>query len=475
MNSQTGSLAANFHEARRSEYLAQYIFASFGTALLVSTQEDYGIDLQCTITERVGQRAWPVAYFTVQVKSVDKPWVFDTPESLRWLLDHPIPVFICVVSKKEARLRVYQTAGRHQPGLAAPLELVLGESGEAQTLCWESQHKCLLGAPIVDRTVDQLLDEKTFSETREIIKEWAIRDARNIDRWSWGAAVVKLPYSYVTNDPKTRGGTTTVIGREHEADDTLIELLDHLGGQRGRDAEFTTAALFAMLHRRLTKGSKAPEHSAHHTLTLQLNERTQMRRYRFDTVDHLIEQVQLAVEPDAVPIKPAEVLRALWQRASDEGVEYIVYRGYVHRFEYGLAGFFHPEMPNPQIWIYRDPLPCPEPADVPDLTTKPLADCIVLAHEYGHFRSWLEAERGTSAAWQAYFAAARARDADPRALNDEQRRLILDEEHRAWDLGATSLRALGFVEWGEYDRHREAGLRGHRIQLGLEEPATDGG
>ena len=56
-----GAIAANLHEGSRSEYLAQYIFASFGTAVSVPHQEDSGIDLYCTLTERIGSRAWPIS------------------------------------------------------------------------------------------------------------------------------------------------------------------------------------------------------------------------------------------------------------------------------------------------------------------------------------------------------------------------------------------------------------------------------
>ena len=72
--SNVGALAANFHEGSRSEYLAQYVFASFGTAISVPHQEDTGVDLYCTMTERVGARAWPRYHYTVQVKSTMAPW-----------------------------------------------------------------------------------------------------------------------------------------------------------------------------------------------------------------------------------------------------------------------------------------------------------------------------------------------------------------------------------------------------------------
>ncbi len=83
-----GSVAANLHEGSRSEYLAQYIFASFGTSVPVPHQEDSGIDLYCTLTERVGQRAWARAHYAVQVKSSMDPWVLESEESIRWLIEH---------------------------------------------------------------------------------------------------------------------------------------------------------------------------------------------------------------------------------------------------------------------------------------------------------------------------------------------------------------------------------------------------
>jgi hypothetical protein len=78
-----GSIAANLHEGSRSEYLAQFVFSSFGTAIPVPHQEDSGLDIYCTLLERDGQRAWPHAYYSVQVKSTMDPWVFSSPESVR--------------------------------------------------------------------------------------------------------------------------------------------------------------------------------------------------------------------------------------------------------------------------------------------------------------------------------------------------------------------------------------------------------
>jgi hypothetical protein len=95
--SMVGSLATNLHEGSRSEYLAQFVFSSFGTAIPVPHQEDSGLDIYCTLLERDGQRAWPRAYYSVQVESTMSPWVFGSAESVRWIIEHPLPIFLCIV------------------------------------------------------------------------------------------------------------------------------------------------------------------------------------------------------------------------------------------------------------------------------------------------------------------------------------------------------------------------------------------
>ena len=78
------------------------MFASFGAAVAIPHQEDSGIDLHCTLTERVGQRAWPRSYFSVQVKSTTDAW--DFKDAVQWLIEYPLPLFLCVVDKASTRL-----------------------------------------------------------------------------------------------------------------------------------------------------------------------------------------------------------------------------------------------------------------------------------------------------------------------------------------------------------------------------------
>ena len=64
-----GSLAFNFHEGSRSEYLAQYVFSSFGTAVTVPHQEDTGLDIYCTLLEQEGRPTYPVAEISWRIDS----------------------------------------------------------------------------------------------------------------------------------------------------------------------------------------------------------------------------------------------------------------------------------------------------------------------------------------------------------------------------------------------------------------------
>jgi hypothetical protein len=125
--SMVGSTSYGFLQGHRSEYLAHYVFSSFGTSVPVPGPQDTGIDLYCTLAERIGQRIWPRAYFSVQVKSTPDPWKFEGPESVRWLVDNPLPLFLCIVEKHNLRLRLYHTFPRFYVQALPPLSSVQGK------------------------------------------------------------------------------------------------------------------------------------------------------------------------------------------------------------------------------------------------------------------------------------------------------------------------------------------------------------
>lgn len=208
--SQVGALAANLHEGSRSEYLAQYIFASFGTAVSVPHQEDTGVDLYCTLTERVGTLAWPKYHFTVQVKSTFSSWSFTSRESVRWLIEHPLPLFFCIVDKKSARIRVYHTFPRFLAwatgDLPTSLALMPEDHHNGEATQWNEGTTFSLGAPIVDRTISDLLDDEVWREVRAVLDSWLRAEQENLTRFAMRMPFFAMPYKYKTNTAGFTGG-----------------------------------------------------------------------------------------------------------------------------------------------------------------------------------------------------------------------------------------------------------------------------
>jgi hypothetical protein len=257
-----GALAANLHEGSRSEYLAQYIFASFGTAVSVPHQEDVGTDLYCTLTERIGQLAWPRYHYTVQVKSSMSPWVFGSVESVRWLVQHPLPLLLCVLDKSTARLRLYHTFPRFLVWvtgkiLPSRLELIPEDTKIGRSTQWQDGASFSLGAPIIDCTIQELLDDAAFNNAKAVLAHWLLEETQSLRRVSMGLPVFGMPHEYETNG-LTKGGFifqwSTLSERFVPAQNTLKEVLPWLAEAYRTSGDLVGAARVALLLRRMTGG-----------------------------------------------------------------------------------------------------------------------------------------------------------------------------------------------------------------------------
>lgn len=260
-----GAVAANFHEGSRSEYLAQYVFSMFGTAALVPHQEDYGLDLVCTLTERKGGRAEPYAYYSVQVKSTDDPWEFSSAGSVQWILRYPAPLLLCIVDKKAAQFRIHQLTARFHAAvmteLPASLRLIPGKPGNSAddrpAVGWDAHGKVELGPPILEFTVTALLDDDTFELIRRVLDFWVVNDLRNLLRQQMGMRVASGPPDYTTNEVPPASGfgmfSMTVVppAVQEAAGRTAAEHLDWLGQVMLTSGDRTGALLAALMVRHL--------------------------------------------------------------------------------------------------------------------------------------------------------------------------------------------------------------------------------
>jgi hypothetical protein len=200
----TGAIAGNLHEGSRSEILADYLFSRWGAVTPVRRQDDYGLDLHCTLTERVGQREQVCEYFSVQVKSTEEAWQFSDPESVRWLIEYPTPLFLCTVSKQHLRVRVYHVFPRFYAwalgNLPESLELTPGEGPSGKFVQWENGSTFSLSAPIIEAGIADLADNARLLTLRNAFAHWVRFDRENCDLIRQGLLRFRMPDRYTVNE-----------------------------------------------------------------------------------------------------------------------------------------------------------------------------------------------------------------------------------------------------------------------------------
>ncbi len=262
-----GAVATNYYQGTRSEYLAQYVFGMFGTAAQVPHEADYGFDLACTLTRTTGGRGEPYAYYSVQIKSEPKPWVFGVPGSVKWILQYPAPLLFCIVDKDTTKFTIYQLLARFQaavlPDLPDSLTLVLGLPGTTKErhprIGWDSEGNLELGPPILQFTISDLMKDEDYAEIRQVLDYWISAELRNIIRQQMGMRAVSGPRSTRrTRSLRSRASafsmTTVPDDVRERASRTAAEHLNWLGQVMEQRGDLAGALLAALLVRHLLPG-----------------------------------------------------------------------------------------------------------------------------------------------------------------------------------------------------------------------------
>jgi hypothetical protein len=260
----TGSVAANAHEGSRSELLADYMFSGWGTVTPVRRQDDHGIDLYCTLTERVGKRAQVTDYFVVQVKSNMKPWKF-RDEGVRWLVEYPIPLFLACVDKKKGILRVYNVTGRFRikafnPTLPPSIDLNPEDTDSGTTADWQAGNTHSLSAPILKVNLADLIDQAKMRELRQVFNQWVRVEHDNCSLLRQGLLRFRLPPSYKTNappDPSIIQVDPHALDLAHlrKATLTTAEAVEFLGSQLFVRGDRMAGVLATLMVNHLRRGS----------------------------------------------------------------------------------------------------------------------------------------------------------------------------------------------------------------------------
>lgn len=120
-----------------------------------------------------------------QVKSTMSPRVFGGPESVRRIIEHPLAIFLCIVQKAEAGIIVCHPTSRFAvwalPTHPNRLELIPGTEMKAHTVEWATGDTFNLRAPILNFTIQEVLDSDfrlPGTESRHDIKQESSKELR---------------------------------------------------------------------------------------------------------------------------------------------------------------------------------------------------------------------------------------------------------------------------------------------------------
>ena len=144
-------------------------------------------------------------YFKVKVKSTEQPWQFKDHDSIRWLIEYPTPLFLCIVSKKHLRVRLYHVLPRFyvwafRDQLPSTLELTPGEGPTGECIQWLDGSKFSLSAPIIEAGINDLTDDVRLQTLRKTFVQWVRFDRENCDLVRHGLPRFRMPASYIVNE-----------------------------------------------------------------------------------------------------------------------------------------------------------------------------------------------------------------------------------------------------------------------------------
>lgn len=310
-----GALARNFRSANRSEVLAHFLLSTWGTVTSVAPVDDYGIDLYCTLTENAGLRSIVTDYYSVQVKSSDAPWVFDSPDAIKWLFDYSTPLFLACVDHTKTVLSIYQTMPRFLASYWDPgARLVLEPSNDDEGKCaqWSGGDHFSLSAPIIRVSLAELSDSDRLESLRKTFQHWVRLENYNCDLRRVGVLRFRMPDKYRTNDAPTNSGLVEqgrwrVTPRQlAPAVRTLVEVADCVGHQLFGDGDRESTLYAALLLRHLfavrlgdlvsdPRWSQGVWPSAVHAAAQELNtalDATRPATYLLEGLDQLADRVR---------------------------------------------------------------------------------------------------------------------------------------------------------------------------------------
>ena len=177
-----GLITYNYREGSRSEYLANYVFSAFGPSILISKENDYGLDIICNLAEREGVMSYVKSSYGVQVKSEGFPFKYTNKQATEWLFSLEFPLILAEVSKSNSYIKIYSSWNLNKYLLlfknredkeSFPNEIVFRPSNDDELGEPDSKTGDIpIGKPILEFNIMDIGETGNRLKYGKILKEW---------------------------------------------------------------------------------------------------------------------------------------------------------------------------------------------------------------------------------------------------------------------------------------------------------------
>lgn len=185
-----GTIANNYRQGSRAELIAQYFFSEFCIAERALKENDFGIDLYCSLMSVSGSMGFTSTLFGVQIKSGDAPFRYTGEYVSQWLNMINVPSLMCRVNRNSLSIEIFSTWAINSllsgDNLFKEINFVESYSSEAgvETLKMpeiiDGIATIWMGPPIIECTLNDIINGTNLKDKiGEVLQEWISFDFLN--------------------------------------------------------------------------------------------------------------------------------------------------------------------------------------------------------------------------------------------------------------------------------------------------------
>jgi len=174
-----GRLRTNFRAGNLAEDLGVLLLKAIAAVADVPRTEDVGIDVVGTLLRRDSDgNCYAEDEFVAQLKSESETTIRYRDHELAWFLAQSQPMFIALVSKKNASIALYPTVRANQAVFALPTTQVTIHCGHNDRHSWVRQDDnsvaVWLGPPLLSWTLKEIDDTGWLAKAYAVFKRFLV-------------------------------------------------------------------------------------------------------------------------------------------------------------------------------------------------------------------------------------------------------------------------------------------------------------